>query len=111
MVDDILLDLSGGQGIVLDPVVLWPYIEVMQQAGYLSAQEGKPDPFGIAVAGGITDKTMKAAMCLFQVYSTARFSIDTEAGVRTGDDRVDYNALAAYIQAAGEVFETVEEEK
>lgn len=92
----LLYDISGGEGIALDPATVRTEIEPFMQ---LVRHETN---LRIGVAGGLFGHTVPALAPLVEYYP--EICIDAEGALRDADDRLDLDAAKRYIEAALKLF-------
>jgi hypothetical protein len=96
VIDYVLLDPSGGLGKEMDVNKIADSVAAIYDAGL---------PFGVGIAGGLSDENVERIAPLLERYPN--LSIDAEGRLRTSDDHLDIdkaigyanNALSLYITA------------
>lgn len=91
LVDYVIVDTSGGQGIPFNP---------FSTENFFSALDAIPD-LGLVVAGGLSAGTLVRLTRLWKHFSG--FSIDAESKLRT-NDTLDLTKVSAYISIANATF-------
>ncbi len=90
---DVLLDPSGGEGLMLD----------LDRASTFVEEFATQYPtLGIGVAGGLCKETLPSVQGLLRRYPF--LSIDAEGRLRDVDDHLDLEAAKAYVRCAYEIF-------
>lgn len=90
--DYVLLDMSAGQGILLDEHRLWPMIEIIR--------EHLPH-LDLVVAGGLGPETIDRVQGI--IAADPRISIDAQANLRPSGslmDPIDWDMASQYVQRA-----------
>lgn len=93
LVDYVLLDMSGGQGMPLDTDALRPHLEALRLA--------MPN-LGLGVAGGLSAETLHLVEPLIRDFPD--LSIDAENLLRDAEDRLNLEKAKAYLLGALEIF-------
>lgn len=93
IVDDILLDPSGGLGIPFDS---------KKAIEYLQAVSEKDFGFGLGVAGGLGPSTMKLIVPVAERFPD--ISIDAQGRLRDTDNNLDLEVANDYIKMALKIF-------
>lgn len=86
LIDDLLLDASGGQGIPLDPAALLPFLRVLADTG-----------LGLGVAGGLSASNLQLLEPLLAEFPDLSF--DAETCLRDEEDRLDLGRVRGYVEA------------
>ncbi|HWN40955.1 MAG TPA: hypothetical protein VNW71_01975 [Thermoanaerobaculia bacterium] len=86
LVDDVLLDVSGGQGRPLDPEGVLPYLRALSDMG-----------FGLGVAGGLSAANLHLLEPL--LAELPDLSFDAETCLRDEEDRLDLERVREYVRA------------
>ncbi len=87
LITNVLLDQSGGEGKVLNPALLKPYVQAIAEL------DGS---VGIGVAGGLSAETLYRVQPLLEEFPF--LSVDAEAGLRTENDFLDLEKVRRYIE-------------
>jgi phosphoribosylanthranilate isomerase len=93
VIDDVLIDPSGGQGQLLDLTRVEPLVHKLYEDHL---------PIGVGIAGGLTATTVNNLDLLVKQYPD--LSIDAEGGLRTPDDQLNEDQVDWYVQAAQKMF-------
>ncbi len=86
VINYVLLDPSGGQGIKFDPEVARMYLRAIREAGYTG---------GIGVAGGLEGKSLHLVEPLLHEFPD--ISIDAEGKLRDSHDNLDIASATSYL--------------
>lgn len=86
LVDDVLLDVSGGQGRPLDPQIVLPFLRALSDTG-----------LGLGVAGGLSAANLQSLEPLLAEFPDLSF--DAETGLRDEEDRLDLERVREYVEA------------
>lgn len=92
-IDDILLDMSGGKGIPLDPTIT---------LGIMTALAATHCRYGIGVAGGLGPDSLSLLDAILPVSPS--LSIDAERQLRTPDGPLDVDRVTSYVRKAMALF-------
>lgn len=92
-VTDVLIDLSGGEGIPIDTEKVRPYIEEICK---------RHPQLGIGVAGGLTAQNLDQIQGLIKKFPD--LNIDTESRIRDSRDLIDTKLMHAYLGRAYELL-------
>lgn len=93
VIDDVLIDPSGGRGQLLDLTLVEPLVRKLYDDHF---------PIGVGIAGGLTATTVNNLDPLVKQYPD--LSIDAEGGLRTPDDQLNEDWVDWYVQAAQKMF-------
>lgn len=88
-VDYVLLDMSGGNNVPLDPL--------FSQTCLIALYESNLSPM-LGIAGGLTAETLPAIAALLSLFPD--LSIDAEGGLRDEHDRLDMTKAIRYLRTA-----------
>ena len=86
LANDLLLDVSGGQGRPLDPAALLPFLRALADTG-----------LGLGVAGGLSASNLHLLEPL--LAELPELSFDAETCLRDEEDRLDLERVREYVQA------------
>lgn len=91
LITDVLIDVSGGRGVPIDPsFAAWIVGEIRQAHPCL----------GIGIAGRLTAESLHTVADLVRVHG---LSTDTESGVRNKRDELDLEEVGTYLKIAAEI--------
>lgn len=99
VIDDVLLDPSGGLGRPFEPAVLGPYLETMQR------EVTSDTPFGMGVAGGLSASTLDLVAPLLQQCPDLNF--DAEGRLRDAQDDLDLDQACLYLKQSAALLRSV----
>lgn len=106
LVDDILLDPSGGQALPFNPQELLRLLRTCRDNGLLEVQvdQGRPVgyPLGIGVAGGLYADNVHLLADLLTEFP--QLSCDAEGRLRNGHDDLDVTAATEYVVQVAELL-------
>lgn len=88
LIDDVLIDASGGRGISFAESEVRPYIQVLTEK----------TRFGLGVAGGLCHKTVGKLASLLRDYP--QLSLDAESCLRNQDDTLNEEYMLGYLRHA-----------
>jgi len=97
LIDDVLIDPSGGRGQPLDVGVIQPLVQAIYE---------RELPVEVGIAGGLSPTTLHTIEPLIRAYP--KLSIDAEGGLRTPDDHLDEGLVNNYIRIATAMFAAAE---
>lgn len=93
LVDYVLIDQSGGQGLMFDHFYVEQCFELLSQ--------GTPN-LGLVVAGGLQSENLHSLYFLWKKFKD--FSFDAESKLRDGNDVLSISRAVPYLQIADAVF-------
>jgi len=93
IVNDVLIDMSGGRGIPMD---------VEAVIAYAHAINDRHDWLGIGVAGGLSAATLEQLRPLVTVFPFV--NVDAEGCMRTVEDHLHYGKMTDYLSAVDGLF-------
>lgn len=96
LIDDVLIDPSGGRGNPLDMRLVEPLVRTLYEGHF---------PIGIGLAGGLSAATLDVIEPLIRDFPD--LSIDAEGGLRTPDDALDQDEVEQYLESATRRFTAV----
>jgi hypothetical protein len=96
--DYVLLDLSGGKGIMIDAGKIMKYCEaIVDFTDYIRKDTERE--IGLVVAGGLGTQSMNLIKPFSEKFPD--LSIDTEGKLRDGDDNLNLDFSQQYLEKAG----------
>ena len=104
LIDDVLLDPSGGFGRKLDAEELEAYLRAMRKVGYLlnGPMPRFMNTIGYGVAGGLSAKNVNVIAPLIEKYPA--LSIDAEGRLRDKNDDLDLTESVTYLHCAADIY-------
>lgn len=91
LITDVLIDVSAGKGVPIDPAKVRGIVEAMRTWNA---------NLGIGIAGGLCAETLPAVADLVREYD---LSIDAEGRLRNDRDELDLEKVRAYLGAAARI--------
>lgn len=95
VITGVLLDASEGEGKIMDPAFLLPFVKAIRQSELR-------DAIGIGVAGGLCSETVGILSAIADIYPNV--SIDAEGRLHDAQDMLDNDAVRKYLSATEDLF-------
>lgn len=106
LIDDLLIDPSGGQGKPFDLMLEQHQLRILRDAGFLDQRldQGRAigHPLGIGVAGGLGASNLDSLAELLREFP--QLSIDAEARLRDGHDELAVHEATTYVVQAAQLL-------